>query len=114
MTTTAELDVSIANPRIKQYLDDKVPTVPTEEILEVFSRPTKAGTFLEVLDNELTRAVIEAKNNNRRIRSEVITQQLLIITRCHVAYKEGEDPSRWVPLVARAFKTLWLLAKKIG
>lgn len=108
------IDLTFNNPRIKSYFDDTTSVIPSEEILEAFRQPTKEGTFMETIDVELTRAVTQAKKKSMRLRSDLITNQLLVLTRCHIAFVEGEPAEKWVPLAANAFKTMWLQAKKVN
>lgn len=38
-------DLSLNNERLRNYLDDKINEVPTEEFTEVFALKDKSGTF---------------------------------------------------------------------
>lgn len=113
MTMTA-LDLSLNNEKLRKYLDDKTNEIPLDEFKGLFGLKSKSGTFLEVLDNELTRVTFTAQQMGKRVHIDSITEQLMVIARCHVAYREGEDPDAYAPLLASAFKTLWLTCKRIS
>lgn len=107
-------DLSLNNERLRNYLDDKTNEIPVEEFSEVFVLKDKSGTFLEVLDNEMTRMAILCRQTGKRMHMESITDQLLVIARCHVAYREGENAQEWAPLLAAAFKSVWMTVKRVS
>lgn len=108
------VDLSLSNEKLRNYLDDKSSEVPLEEFSAVFGLKDKSGTFLEVLDNEMTRMAVLSRQQGKRLHVATITDQLLIVARCHVAYKEGEDAVKWAPLLAEAFKSLWLITRRMS
>ena len=107
-------DLTLANPKLKNYLSGKSTAIPTEEIKALFTHTQKKGTFLETLDIELTKGTHNAMSLGVRPKESYMADQLLLIASADIVRREGKPESDWVLVAAKAMLNLWQHAKKLN
>lgn len=107
------MDISINNPKIRNFLTGKTDRIPEAELYYLFSN-SKEKSFLEDIKNSLVSKSNYARQMGKPMRTFAISEALVVIVRTSAVFLDTssseEEKKEAVNEAASAIKFLWTVS----
>lgn len=106
------MDISINNPRIRNFLDGKTTTVPYDELYYLFSNQDKPS-FLEDIKKNLVSKAKYARQTGKSMHTFHISEAMVSIVKASSTFlldSTEDEKKEAIDEVASSLKFLWLVS----
>lgn len=104
------MDITLRNPKIRNFLDGKTSTIPEDELYFLFSNQG-TPSFLEDIKNTLVSKAKYARQVGKTIDTYPISEAMVVIVHTSATFVDPssteEEKKETIQAVASALKFLW-------